>query len=217
MPASILFFLVGTALWVFYKHNPQELSMTITDNDAILPWYMSTQLPVGVLGLVIAGLFAAAMSTLSSSMNSAATAFVTDIYRKIYKDRDENRLLRIARLATSALGVVGVGFALTMASWEIMSLWDEFSKFLGLLLGGLGGLFLLGLFTRRANAAGALAGIVGSIVVQILVSHYQSVNLLLYSTTGFIACFAIGYVVSLLLPQFNRSNNELTIVRTKKK
>lgn len=217
VPASILFFLVGTALWVFYKHNPQELSMTITDNDAILPWYMSTQLPVGVLGLVIAGLFAAAMSTLSSSMNSAATAFVTDIYRKIYKDRDENRLLRIARLATSALGVVGVGFALTMASWEIMSLWDEFSKFLGLLLGGLGGLFLLGLFTRRANAAGALAGIVGSIVVQILVSHYQSVNLLLYSTTGFIACFAIGYVVSLLLPQFNRSNNELTIVRTKKK
>ena len=65
------------------------------------------------------------------------------------------------------------------------------------LLGGLGGLFLLGLATRRANATGALCGLGGSIVVQTLVTQHQWVNLLLYSTTGFIACFAIGYVVSL--------------------
>lgn len=89
VPASLLFFLLGTALWAFYKFHPQELSMSIADSDAILPWYMSTALPRGVLGLVIAGLFAAAMSTLSSSMNSAATAFVTDIYRKVRPDRDE--------------------------------------------------------------------------------------------------------------------------------
>lgn len=216
VPASLLFFFLGTALWAFYKYHPQELSMSITDSDAILPWYMSTTLPRGVLGLVIAGLFAAAMSTLSSSMNSAATAFVTDIYRKVRPERDERHMLRIARWATFVLGTVGIVFAVVMASWDIKSLWDEFSKFLGILLGGLGGLFLLGLVTRRANAIGALSGLVGSIVVQTLVTQHQWVNLLLYSTTGFVACFVIGYVVSLLTGGSDRKHTDnLTIYKTK--
>lgn len=217
VPASLLFFLLGTALWAFYKYFPQELSMSISDSDAILPWYMSTALPRGVLGLVIAGLFAAAMSTLSSSMNSAATAFVTDIYRKMQPRRDERHMLSIARWATFVLGMVGILFAVVMASWDIKSLWDEFSKFLGILLGGLGGLFLLGLVTRRANATGALCGLVGSIIVQTLVTQHQWVNLLLYSTTGFIACFVIGYVVSLFTGGSDpKHTDNLTIYKTKK-
>lgn len=216
VPASLLFFLLGTALWAFYKFHPQELSMSIADSDAILPWYMSTALPRGVLGLVIAGLFAAAMSTLSSSMNSAATAFVTDIYRKVRPDRGERHMLSAARWATFVLGMVGILFAVVMASWDIKSLWDEFSKFLGILLGGLGGLFLLGLATRRANATGAICGLGGSIVVQTLVTQHQWVNLLLYSTTGFIACFAIGYVVSLATGGSDpRHTDNLTIYKTK--
>ena len=211
IPATILFFLVGTALWAFYRHFPEQLSMSVTDSDAILPWYMSTQLPAGLLGLVIAGLFAAAMSTLSSSMNSAATAFVTDIWRKLRPGRDGARMLRVARLSTLVLGVVGVGFALMMASWEIKSLWDEFSKILGILLGGLGGLFLLGLLTRRANSFGALCGIAASVVVQIVVARGGYVNLLLYSTTGFISCFVVGYLASLALPSKGRTTDALTI------
>jgi transporter, SSS family len=218
VPASLLFFFLGTALWAFYKYYPQELSMSITDSDAILPWYMSTALPRGVLGLVIAGLFAAAMSTLSSSMNSAATAYVTDIYRKMRPGRDEKRLLAVARWATLWLGLAGILFAVVMASWDIKSLWDEFSKFLGILLGGLGGLFLLGLTTRRANATGALCGLVGSIIVQTLVTQHQWVNLLLYSTTGFVACFAIGYVVSVLTGGSSPEHTDnLTIYKSKTK
>ena len=72
IPATLLFFFVGTVLYVYYKHNPADLSLTITDGDAILPWYIYSQLPQGVTGLLISGIFAAAMSTLSSSMNSAA-------------------------------------------------------------------------------------------------------------------------------------------------
>lgn len=211
IPATILFFLVGTALWAFYRHFPEQLSMSVTDSDAILPWYMSTQLPAGLLGLVIAGLFAAAMSTLSSSMNSAATAFVTDIWRKLRPGRDGAGMLRVARLSTLVLGVVGVGFALMMASWEIKSLWDEFSKILGILLGGLGGLFLLGLLTRRANSFGALCGIAASVVVQIVVARGGYVNLLLYSTTGFISCFVVGYLASLAVPSKGRTTDALTI------
>ena len=217
IPATILFFLVGTALWAFYRHYPAELSMAVRDSDAILPWYISTQLPSGVLGLIIAGLFAAAMSTLSSSMNSAATAFVTDIHRKLCPAaRDGRALLRTARLSTLILGLVGVGFALIMASWEIKSLWDEFSKILGILLGGLGGLFLLGLTTRRANTFGALCGIAASVVVQILVARSGYVNLLLYSTTGFLSCFIVGYLASLCVPRSSRDTDSLTIYGKRK-
>lgn len=218
IPATLLFFLVGTALWAFYRYNPEELSMAVRDSDAILPWYISTQLPSGILGLIIAGLFAAAMSTLSSSMNSAATAFVTDIYRKCtHTAQDGRALLRTARFSTLVLGLIGVGFALMMASWEIKSLWDEFSKILGILLGGLGGLFLLGITTRRANAFGAMCGIIASVIVQILVAHSGYVNLLLYSTTGFLSCFMVGYLASFCFPGNRRDIDSLTIYARRRK
>lgn len=202
IPATLIFFTLGTALWAFYKYFPRSLSMTVTDGDAILPWFMSTQLPNGVLGLVIAGLFAAAMSTLSASMNSSATAFVTDIYPKVFRRRGDcgssRHMLRLARMATLVLGLTGIGFAFIMASWNIKSLWDEFNTLLGILLGGLGGLFLLGMTTKRANSFGAVCGIVASVAVQIFVTRTQAVHLLLYSSTGFIACYVVGYLCSIL-------------------
>ena len=96
------------------------------------------------------------------------------------------------------IGFVGVAFALIMASWDVKSLWDEFSKILGILLGGLGGLFLLGFCSRKANSIGAIAGLAGCIAVQMVVMRNQCVNLLLYSSVGFLSCFVIGWVVSVL-------------------
>jgi Na+/proline symporter len=99
--------------------------------------------------------------------------------------------------ATIIVGIIGLAFALLMATWDIKSLWDEFSKILGILLGGLGGLFLLGFLCKRANSAGAIAGLVASMLVQVVIINTQAVNLLLYSTVGFITCFIVGYLVSL--------------------
>jgi len=197
IPSTLIFFFLGTAIYAFYKFFPAELSMTITDGDAILPWYVSTQMPSGVLGLIISGIFAAAMSTLSSSMNSAATAYFVDVHSKISPKTDMNSL-KVARIATFVIGAIGILFALLMATWDIKSLWDEFSKILGILLGGLGGLFLLGLTTRVANSAGALCGIIASVAVQIIVINTGAVNLLLYSSTGFITCFVVGYICSVI-------------------
>lgn len=194
IPATVIFFFVGTVLYIFYKHNPTDLSMTISDGDAIFPWYIYTQLPAGVVGLLISGIFAAAMSTLSSSMNSAATAYITDIHRKI----NPGTGLKAAKIATLVLGIIGIAFAYMMATWEIKSMWDEFNKILGLVMGCMGGLFLLGMLTKRANSIGALCGIIGSIIVQFYVIQHQSVHLLLYTTTGFLSCFGIGYIVSLI-------------------
>ena len=84
-----------------------------------------------------------------------------------------------------------------MATFDIKSLWDEFNKILGLILGSLGGVFLLGLMTKKANSKGVVFGIVFSFLIQILISQFQIVHLLLYSATGVISCFISGYTASL--------------------
>ena len=197
IPATLIFFFVGTALFVFYKAFPHELNPTFQNNDAIFPWYIASQLPAGISGLLIAGIFAAAMSSLSSSMNSAATAYSTDIHFR-FKWNKRVSGLNIARRATLVIGIAGTLFALFMATMDVKSLWDEFQKVLGLVIGSLGGVFLLGILSKRANSFGALAGIAVSIVVQVLVSVNQTVHLLAFSATGVVSCFVAGYVFSLL-------------------
>ncbi|MDX1284668.1 MAG: hypothetical protein R3182_06640, partial [Draconibacterium sp.] len=196
IPATIIFFFVGTALFVFYQFYPNELTPNLLNNDAIFPWYIATQLPAGISGLLIAGIFAASMSSLSSSMNSAATAYATDIHFRFKLNKKGNEL-QLARRATLVVGLAGTLFALFMATLDIKSLWDEFQRILGLVIGSLGGVFLLGILVKRANSSGAVIGILGSVIVQIIVAFYEPVHLLVYSATGVISCFIIGYFGSL--------------------
>ncbi len=208
IPATLIFFFVGTALFVFYKSFPAELSLSLPNNDAIFPSYIFSNMPAGLSGLLISGVFAAAMSTLSGSMNSAATAWVVDIRPRIVRHSgDKRRELRSARVTTLVMGGLSLCFAFLMATWEITSLWDEFNKILGLILGSMGGLFLLGMITRRANAPGAIVGICVSIVVQLFVAHFQVVHLLLYTATGFVSCFVAGYVASLFFRTPSRASS----------
>lgn len=195
VPATLIFFFIGTALFVFYENFPADLNPTFENNDAIFPWYIASRLPAGVSGLLIAGVFAAAMSTLSSSMNSAATAYSTDIHFRFGWNKRIGEL-KIARIVTLIIGLIGILFAFMMATMDIKSLWDEFQKILGLVIGSLGGVFLLGILTKKANSQGALIGISVSIIVQIFVGIYQPVHLTAYSATGVISCFVAGYLGS---------------------
>ena len=201
VPATLIFFTIGTLLFVFYKTHPVELSVSMENTDAIFPWYIYCNLPVGITGLLVSGIFAAAMSTLSGSMNSAATAYVVDIRPRLLGkvETDKARELKVAKTATLVIGVLSLLFACLMATWNIDSLWDEFNKILGLVLGCMGGLFFLGMVTKRANAAGALTGMAVSVVVQLIVARFTPVYLLLYTTVGFIVCFVVGYLASLVL------------------
>ncbi|UBM58676.1 sodium/solute symporter [Marinilongibacter aquaticus] len=196
IPSTILFFFIGTALFAFYRSFPQELNPTLQNNDAIFPWFIVSELPQGVSGVLIAAIFAAAMSSLSSSMNSAATAYSTDIHFRFGWTKNR-KPLKVARMATFIFGLSGTLSAFIMASMDIQSLWDVFQQVLGLLIGSLGGVFLLGMLTVRANTKGVLVGIGISILVQVLVAFYQPVHLLLYSATGVISCFITGFVASL--------------------
>lgn len=203
LPATFIFFGLGTLLFVFYSTYPGRLSPYLNNNDSILPWYIVHELPAGVAGLLIAGIFSAAMSSLSSSLNSISTAFCNDFYMKWKAGTADRELLKIGRLATVTVGVIGVMLALWMANSGIKSLWDQFYRFLGFFTGGLGGIFLLGLLNKRCHANGALGGLAASAVTIWWVSTYTSMSFLLYTFIGVITCYVVGSFLSLLTGKYN--------------
>jgi len=217
VPASIIFFGLGTALFAFFKSNPEKLSATMEMTDAIFPWFIVSQLPAGLAGLLIAGIFAAAMSSLDSSMNSVATAYTTDFYRQFKSNNDDKKYLAVARLVTVVVGLCGMGFALAMATWDIQSLWSQFVKYIGLFGGGLGGLFILAIFTRRAHSTGAMIGLIGSAIIQYFLTSEDSVHGVMFAATGLISCFVIGYLASLILPAKDKDLSGLTLYSITKK
>lgn len=194
LPASLLFFGLGTALWGFYRSNPELLRPT-GQLDQILPLFIVDMLPAGVAGVVLAGLFAAAMSSLDSSMNSVATAFTTDWYRRFRPDAGDRRRLIVARIATVTIGVVGTGAAIAMASLNDSSLLDLWFEVLGLFGSGIAGVFLLGALTRRTGPIAGWAGLVASAVAVWSVSVFTDVSGLAFAAVGIITCLVTGVIV----------------------
>jgi SSS family transporter len=199
IPASLLFFAVGTALWVFYKTHPTSLA-PLQQVDQVFPWFIAQELPMGIAGLVIAGIFAAAMSSLDSGMNSVATACVTDFYRRFHPEASDHYCLNLARWLTLLLGVLGTGTAMLMATFDIKSLWELFLALIGLLGGTLAGLFALGIFTRRAAGVHAWIGAIASAAVLIYAQCFTQASGLLYAAIGATSCFVVGWLVSWLVP-----------------
>lgn len=197
VPASIIFFGLGTALWGFYRSNPELLQPT-EKLDQILPMFVVAQLPVGVSGLVVAALFAAAMSSLDSAMNSVATAFTTDWYQRFFPGRDDQKLLRVARIATISIGVVGTGAALLMVRVNDPSLLDVWFKVLGLFGSGVAGVFLLGALSKRTGAIAGWAGLVSGAVCVWTVGYFTDISGLAYAAVGVLSCLVVGMLVGLI-------------------
>lgn len=196
IPIAFLFFGIGTGLFVFFKQNPELLSVSMSNTDSIFPHYIMCKLPVGISGLLIAAVFAAAMSTLASNINSSTTVMSVDFYSRIFKDAADTRKVRFARIAGIIVGGLGVAMAMVLATFDIASLWDQFNFFLGLLTSGLGGLFMMGIFTKRIGPRSAITGFVGSVVVLILCNNFTNITSILYGFIGLVACFVIGLLSS---------------------
>ena len=209
LPFSLLFFVLGTCLYVFFKSHPELLSVGM-QNDKVFPMFMAEQLPPGLSGLVIAGVFAASMSSLDSSMHSVATAMTTDFYRRFRSTATDPQCLKIARVLTVMIGAAGTAMALVLAGFEIQSLFFFFQKLLGLLSSGLVGVFILGMFTRSANATGALTGAATSIGVLYYVTFYSNMHFYLYAVIGIGTAVVVGYVVSLVTGRPSNDLNGLT-------
>jgi Na+/proline symporter len=198
IPWAIVIYFLGTALYVFYKQNPRLIN-PLLGADGTLPFFIAQQAPTGLSGLIIAGIFAASMSTLEGSIHSVATIYTKDFYGKYRGGLTEKQTYRTAQIATLVLGVIATGIALLLVFLDITSILDVFQELTGLFIGASAGLFMLGIFSVRANGTGALIGAFSSGILLYFVKAYTPVSFWLYSGIGFMSCIVIGYISSLFI------------------
>lgn len=216
IPGTIIFYSMGSALFAYYRTNPQQLDPSLK-TDAIFPLFIAQQLPAGISGLVIAGLFAAAMSTLDSGMNSTATVIVTDWFSKFNRNAGERTKLRTARIITIVAGALGTWMAWFWSKQSFGSLWDAFSIIMSLIGGGFGGIGALGFLTKRGNWKGALCGAFVNFFFLIWLKLFTKMHFFMYGTITMLTGFALGYLFSLLFGGQDRELTGLTLWTLKPK
>ena len=204
IPVSALFFLIGSALYSYYTAHPGLLPDDIAAKpDYVFPFFIVNGLPVGLRGLLIASIFAAGMSTVSTSVTSAATIILTDYYKPLVKRSSERRDVMVLRLSSCIVGIIGIIVAIAMLSVE--SIIDAWWKLSSIFSGGMLGLFLLGILPRRIGRWAALIGCVAGIVVIAWISlaglydlpgiHLHEYLAIVLGTT---TIFIVGFLLSLL-------------------
>jgi SSS family solute:Na+ symporter len=182
LPVSLVFFFIGTALFAYFDQHP-ELIMQVKEQvaiernipvsaltpadygDKVLPHFMVTSVPPGLLGLIIAAILSAAMSTISSGMNSSATVFLKDIYQRYINNNLTPRgEMSVLYSGTAAMGLLAIGTGIAMIGVKsILDLWWQLA---GIFSGGMLGLFLLGIVSRSAgNVEAKLATVIGILVI----------------------------------------------------
>ncbi len=193
---SVAFYMIGTGLYTFYKTHPAELDVTMAQSDAIFPFFMMSQMPAGIAGALIAAIFAATMSTISSNINSVATAFSIDFWKRFRRTTD-SQLVVVARWASVVSGMIGLLLALLMATWDIQSFLDFFNEALGLLTSGLGGLFFIAVFMKRVKGYAALIGFVVGEAVVFWMSECTDANFFLFGATGMVVSIVVAWLLSI--------------------
>ena len=205
IPVSALFFLIGSALYSYYTAHPHLLPADIAGKpDYVFPFFIVNGLPVGLRGLLIASIFAAGMSTVSTSVTSAATIILTDYYKPLVKNASERRQVYVLRLSSVLVGIIGIFVAIAMLSVE--SIIDAWWKLSSIFSGGMLGLFLLGIMPRRIHRWAALVGCVAGIAVIAWISlaglydlpgiHLHEYLAIVLGTT---TIFVVGFLLTLLV------------------
>jgi SSS family solute:Na+ symporter len=167
VPLSALFFFIGTALFAYYTSQPEALPEMYREagkSDSVFPWFIVSVLPPGVTGLLLASIFAAAMSTISSSLNSSATIFLNDYYlRYVNRGASEKSTMRALYFSTVGFGIAGTGLGIAMIN--VKSALDAWWMLAGVFSGGMLGLFLLGFLARTSKRPAAIAGVTVGVLV----------------------------------------------------
>jgi SSS family solute:Na+ symporter len=196
---GLLFLLVGTALFAFYNQaggpGLPQAGVELVKEDQILPHFVSTQLPgIGLVGLILAGLFAAAMSTIDSGINGVTSVIVYDwLSGKEFP-------LRVSRILTATLGVVVIGAAI-IVPFIGDTVIDIIMVIAGTCLGILMAIYLLGMFTRTANFPGILIGISVGLAYFLFVLIYTDIPKWWYGAFAMFPTLIVGAMASLLFPK----------------
>lgn len=205
LPSIVIFFGIGTVLYVFYVDNPTAIPSEKVGE--ILPYFIVQELPSGIAGLVVAGIFAASQSALGAGMNSVSAAYVTDIHPHLRRVRSDRENLRTARIATIVVGLVGIGSAMLVAWLNVEFLFIFFMELLGILGGALAGVFFLGIFTTRATSGGVIIGVLMGMVAVWLAKGYTEMNSYLYGAVSVMATVIGGYLASMFTQQSKSLDN----------
>lgn len=164
MAVWILFMGLGALLWSYYELRPELLPEVVRSQpDRVFPHFIGHELPAGVSGLVLSGLVAATMSTLSSDLNSLSAVVIDDYYCKLRPDQSEEDLLVVSRRVVAAAGVFGILLAMGMT--RIHSMADAALSFVSLVGGGVLGMYMLGLLVPRCRAGALYMGIAAGLAV----------------------------------------------------
>lgn len=204
---TTVIYLIGTALFVFYHQNPQLLQTA--HQDQIFASFIVYQLPIGISGILIAAIYAASQSTLSTGLNSVATSWVLDIQDSFNRQISEEKQTRIAKLVSLSVGIIAIIVSMILANGEIKSAYEWFNSFMGLVLGVLAGIFVLGVITKKATSIGAYAGFFTSAIIVInLKYNHPEVTSWSYAIISIGVSCIIGYIISLIHLAIKKQKSE---------
>ncbi len=202
----VLFLGIGLMLFVFYKGGatlPESISRRA---DQIFPYFIVTQLPKGLVGLVVAAIFAAAMSTLSSSLNSLAATALTDFYRPLFAPKaSDAHYLQVSRWLTAGWGVAQIIVAVIAIAMK-QRVVDAVLAVASFTNGPILGLFFLTVLTKRVGPKGALAGVCAGILFMLFVWLRLAISWQWYVLIGSSVTFLVGNLVHALFEGGPREN-----------
>lgn len=211
---GILSNILGIAIFSYFHAHPEQFSPT-AQNDQIVPLFVTQAMPPGFAGMVIAAIFASAMATVASAMNSVATIYTEDFYPKIRPQATDKQRLRTLKITSYVVGIIGTCMALLLAGTNPKSLMVVWSQIVSLMGGGVVGVYSLGMFTKRVNGFGAVCGAIASIVITLLVKLYTPLHWSTYLPIAILSCMVVGYLCSLFSPQ-TKNLEGLTVFTPKK-
>ncbi|MGL4520652.1 MAG: sodium:solute symporter family transporter [Phocaeicola sp.] len=210
LPVLVLFYFIGTALYTFFYTHPELLPVTMSNAEGIFPYFIVNELPAGIAGLLIAAIFAATMSTLSSNINSASTAITVDFAKRIFPSISDKSQVNTARISGVIVGILGTYLAIELSMMSVKSFFDEFNTFIGLLTSGLGGLFAIGIFLPRVRGYAALLALVSSVFILLWIRTNSSINFMLYGLVGILLSLVLALLFSYILPEKKKNLEGLT-------
>jgi SSS family transporter len=211
---GILSNVLGIAIFSYFRAHPEQFSPT-AQNDQIVPLFVTQAMPPGFAGMVIAAIFASAMATVASAMNSVATIYTEDFYPKIRPKATDKQRLRTLKITSYVVGIIGTTMALLLAGTNPKSLMVVWSQIVSLMGGGVVGVYSLGMFTKRVNGFGAVCGAIASIVITLLVKLFTPLHWSTYMPIAILSCMVVGYLCSLFSPQ-TKNLEGLTVYTPKK-
>ena len=198
LPATFCFVAIGTLLWVYYTATPGALPPEVAKvTDSVFPYFIVHSLPIGVKGLLVAAIVAAAMSTVSTTLNSGATVLMEDWFRRFFPSRaTERACVGVLRGSTVLLGLASVAIAFAVIGVEsALSAWWMLQSVLS---GGMLGLFLLGRLSRKTTSRhAALATVLGIAVVAWVVFGQSAIHANLSIVAGTVVLLAAGVLLGL--------------------